>query len=441
MSERILIVDDDTDALEVIKTRLTHGGFEVETAESAEQALARIAAFSPGLVVTDIRMSGMSGLELLERIRSGTEGVDVVVMTGHEDMETAVTAMKSGAFDFLVKPIDPKSLQALAERSFREQALGQEVAPETEGDEPDGAAHRKLVGKNAKMIEIYKTIGTLARNRATVLVRGETGTGKELIARAVHDHSAFADQPFIAVNCTALTDTLLESELFGHVKGAFTGATTGRRGYFELAGKGTIFLDEIGDTSGEFQTKLLRVLQERRFYPVGGEKPRITDARVIAATHQPMEQLVEEGRFREDLYFRLKVVEIEVPPLRDRPDDVELISDALLRRIRVETHRDIRRISDGALKTLRAYAWPGNVRELENALLRAAILARGTIIGPDHLVLGDEAGEAEDLTLNTAMARHVATVLERASGDEGEAAKLLGISKKELKERIGRVGE
>jgi DNA-binding NtrC family response regulator len=436
MSERILIVDDDTDALEVIKTRLTHGGFEVETAESAEQALARLAAFSPGLVVTDIRMSGMSGLELLERIHADTEGVDVVIMTGHEDMETAVNAMKSGALDFLVKPIDPKALQALAERSFREQALALEADADGEGDEPDLASQRRMVGKNAKMIEIYKTIGTLARNRATVLIRGETGTGKELIARAVHDHSQFHDQPFIAVNCTALTDTLLETELFGHVKGAFTGAQTSRRGYFELAGKGTIFLDEIGDTSPEFQTKLLRVLQERRFYPVGGETPRITDARVIAATHQPMEQLVEDGKFREDLYFRLKVVEIEVPPLRDRPDDIGLIAHALLGRIRVETHRKVRRISDEALEALRAYSWPGNVRELENALLRAAILARGTIIGPDHLVLGDEASESEDLTVATAVAQHVRNVLQRASGDEVEAARLLGITEEELRAQL-----
>ncbi|HSM60412.1 MAG TPA: sigma-54 dependent transcriptional regulator, partial [Longimicrobiales bacterium] len=264
----------------------------------------------------------------------------------------------------------------------------------------------------------------------------ETGTGKELIARAVHEHSAHADDPFIAVNCTALTDTLLESELFGHVKGAFTGATGGRRGYFELAGSGTIFLDEIGDTSPEFQTKLLRVLQERVFYPVGGEEQRTTEARVIAATHQPVEQLVAEGKFREDLYFRLKVVEVYVPPLRERPDDIELIAVALLGRIRSETQRDIRRISDEALKRLREHSWPGNVRELENALMRAAILARGTIIGPDHLVLGDEGVLEEDVSMRAAMARHAQSVLERASGDVGKAAKLLGIPKKELEELV-----
>jgi len=443
MSERILIVDDDTDALEVYRTRLVHGGYEVETAESAEQALSRIGAFEPGLVVTDVRMDGMSGLDLLERVRGSMGDVDIVVMTGHEDMETAVSAMKAGAFDFLVKPVDPKALQALAERCFRERALNL-AAEETDDIDMEEAAleegevpsRGKLIGKNPRMIDIYKTIGVLSRNRATVLVRGETGTGKEVIARAIHNHSQHNEEPFIAVNCTALTDTLLESELFGHVKGAFTGATGGRKGYFELAGKGTIFLDEIGDTSPEFQTKLLRVLQERLFYPVGGESPRTTEARVIAATHQPMEHLVRQGRFREDLYFRLKVVEIRVPRLRDRADDIEPLATSMLGRIRRETGRDVRRISDEAMRRLEAHEWPGNVRELENALMRAAILARGTIIGPDHLVLAQDSSLVDDLSLASAVVRHVRRVYERTGGDEAAAADLLGISAEELTEHL-----
>jgi DNA-binding NtrC family response regulator len=434
MTQRILIVDDDTDALEVFKTRLSHAGFEVETAESAEKALSRVKAFDPGLIVTDVRMSGMSGLELLEKVHSAMDGVEVVVMTGHDDMETAVTAMKSGAFDFLVKPVDPKTLQGLAERCFREHELAASGDGQLGDESGTALGQGQLIGRHPSMVDIYKTIGSLARNRATVLVRGETGTGKEVIARAIHQHSAFAEEPFIAVNCTALTDTLLESELFGHVKGAFTGAVGSRKGYFELSGKGTIFLDEIGDTSPEFQTKLLRVLQERRFYPVGGEQPRTTEARVIAATHQPVEQLIREGRFREDLYFRLKVVEISVPPLRERPGDIELMAGSLLGRIREETHRDVRRISDDAMAMLKAYSWPGNVRELENALMRAAIVARGTVIGADHLVLGDQTAGPEDLSLAAVVERHVASVLDRAGGDETAAAKLLGITKKELKQ-------
>lgn len=439
--KRILVVDDDIDGLEVLRTRLEHAGYEVETADSAENALARVNAFDPGLIVTDVRMAGMDGLALLERVRESMERVEVVVMTAHDDMDTAVSAMKSGAFDFLVKPVDPKAVQGLAERCFREQALTVDAGEDggaTE-EELDALPRGKLVGRNPRMIEIYKTIGVLAKNRATVLVRGETGTGKEVIARAIHQHSIHAEEPFIAVNCTALTDTLLESELFGHVKGAFTGASSGRKGYFELAKKGTIFLDEIGDTSPEFQTKLLRVLQERRFYPVGGEDVRRTEARIIAATHQPIEELIEDGRFREDLYFRLNVVEIEVPPLRARPDDVDLIANSMLGRIREETHRDIRRISDDALAKLRAHDWPGNVRELENALMRAAIMARGTVIGPDHLILGDEdpsTTDGLDLSLAAAIRRHVRVVLESTDGDEAAAAERLGIEPEELREHL-----
>ena len=434
MSRRIMVVDDDKDALEVYRTRLSHAGFDVEVAESAEQALSRVKKFDPGLIVTDVRMSGMTGLELLSKIREAMEGVYVVVMTGHDDMETAVTAMKSGAFDFLVKPVDPKVLQALAERCFRELDEDNE-GPDTE-DEEVSLKSGQLIGRDPQMVEIYKTIGVLARNRATVLIRGETGTGKEVIAHAIHQHSAFSGEPFIAVNCTALTDTLLESELFGHTKGSFTGAISARKGYFELAGEGTIFLDEIGDTSPDFQTKLLRVLQERSFYPVGGEEPRTTHARVIAATHQPVEQLIKEGRFREDLYFRLKVVEIVVPPLRDRPGDIPLIANALLGRVREETHREVYRISDAALENLLSYNWPGNIRELENALMRGAILARGSVIGEDHLVLGDQSITSDDLTLGLAITRHVQSVLARCAGDEAAAAELLGITKKKLKDLL-----
>tara|TARA_B100000029_G_scaffold38758_1_gene36350 strand:+ start:1025 stop:2314 length:1290 start_codon:yes stop_codon:yes gene_type:complete len=429
-----MVVDDDKDALEVYRTRLNHAGFDVEVAESAEQALSRVKKFDPGLIVTDVRMSGMTGLELLSKIREAMEGVYVVVMTGHDDMETAVTAMKSGAFDFLVKPVDPKVLQALAERCFRELDEDNE-GPGTE-DEEVSLKSGQLIGRDPQMVEIYKTIGVLARNRATVLIRGETGTGKEVIARAIHQHSAFSGEPFIAVNCTALTDTLLESELFGHTKGSFTGAISARKGYFELAGEGTIFLDEIGDTSPDFQTKLLRVLQERSFYPVGGEEPRTTHARVIAATHQPVEQLIKEARFREDLYFRLKVVEIVVPPLRDRPGDIPLIANALLGRVREETHREVYRISDAALENLLSYNWPGNIRELENALMRGAILARGSVIGEDHLVLGDQSITSDDLTLDLAITRHVQSVLTRCAGDEAAAAELLGITKKKLKDLL-----
>jgi len=308
-----------------------------------------------------------------------------------------------------------------------------------------------MIGNAPVMQDVYALTRRAAKSSATVLLTGETGTGKELIARAVHDHSVYSDEPFIAVNCTALTDTLLESELFGHVRGAFTGAVGGKKGYFELAGKGTIFLDEIGDTSPGFQSKLLRVLQEREFYPVGGEQPKFTEARVVAATHQPMEELVSEGGFREDLYFRLRVVEIHVPSLRERRGDIPLLAQHLLKRIRLETGATVRGISEEAMARILEHDWPGNVRELENALTRACIVARGPLVGPEHLTLGipvdtrvapDGSGQVPegDLTLDGAIECQIRRVLEKTDGNKTEGATLLGISRSRLTRYVERFG-
>ena len=463
---RIMVVDDDERAVEIFHDKLQHSGYDVQTAESAEEALGQLSRFKPAIIITDLKMPGMSGLDLLARVREHMPETEVIVVTGHEDMSTAVAAMKAGAFDYIVKPVDLKEVDSLVARCLREQELNRQVA-ETEQDEEPVGLGDQVVGRDPRMIEIYKMIGVLAKNRATVLIRGETGTGKEMVARAIHDNSAHASEPFIAVNCTALTDTLLESELFGHQKGSFTGAVASRKGDFELAGSGTIFLDEIGDTSPDFQTKLLRVLQERKFYPVGGEQYRTTEARVIAATHQNIEDLVEDGKFREDLYFRLKVVEIRVPTLRERREDVGLLAESLLARIRKETHQTVRHISPEALELLQGYDWPGNVRELENALTRAAILARGAAIGPEHLTLGGDYsgrgsrvtpapgggptptptpsrtngvaqevrggdGADEPVSLEDVISRHVQRVLERTDGNKSETARLLGISRSRL---------
>ena len=454
---RILLVDDDADLRSVFREKLEHSGHEVDEAGSAEDALAKVGGFDPALIVTDVRMDGMTGLELLDRIRESMESVDVIVMTGHDTMTSAVEAMKSGAFDYLVKPVGLKELMAVVDRCLSDQELNRSAEEQREAEDPDlgvddaesEAGARRVVGRDPRMIEIYKMIGVLSRNRATVLVRGDTGTGKEMIARAVHDHSIHSDEPFIAVNCTALTDTLLESELFGHVRGAFTGAVGGKKGYFELAGRGTIFLDEIGDTSPDFQSKLLRVLQERQFYPVGGEQPKTTEARVVAATHQPMEELVAEGGFREDLYFRLRVVEILVPGLSERREDIPLLAQHLLGRIRRETGATVRAISPEAMARLQEYDWPGNVRELENALTRAAIVARGPLVGPDHLRLGmpanvvlsqNRSGRVPDgdLTLDGAIECQIRSVLEKTGGNKTEAASLLEISRSRLTRYVER---
>ncbi len=452
---RILLVDDDADLRSIFREKLEYSGHEIDEADSAEVALSKVSAFDPAVVVTDVRMDGMTGLELLSRIRESMEFVDVIVMTGHDTMTSAVEAMKSGAFDYLVKPVGLKELEVVVDRCLSDQEVSRAAVEQREmdGEEADDESEegvRKVVGRDPRMIEIYKMIGVLSRNRATVLVRGDTGTGKEMIARAVHDHSIHSDEPFIAVNCTALTDTLLESELFGHVRGAFTGAVGGKKGYFELAGRGTIFLDEIGDTSPDFQSKLLRVLQERQFYPVGGEQPRTTEARVVAATHQPMEELVAEGGFREDLYFRLQVVEIHVPSLRDRKADIPLLAKHLLGGIRRETGATVRAISDEAMVCIQEYDWPGNVRELENALTRAAIVARGLLIGPDHLTLGIHADVSVspkasdrvpegDLTLDAAIEGQIRRVLEQTEGNKTEAASLLGISRSRLTRHVERL--
>jgi len=435
MKGRILIVEDDAAVREVFRRTVERAGYAAATAETAEQALALMDEAAPELVLTDVRMAGLSGIDLLERVRSDYPDVDVLVITGFDDMETAVAAMKAGAYDFLVKPVEPAQVEHVIERCFRDRAVRNRLRHLTqEVSEPYSLA--RLVGRSPAMIEIYKLIGTLARSRTPVLIRGETGTGKEVIARAIHFNSNEADEPFIAVNCTALPPTLLESELFGHVRGAFTGADRDRKGRFELAGSGTIFLDEIGDTTPEFQAKLLRVVQDREFYPVGGDRPRSTRARIIAATHRPIETLVREGRFREDLYFRLKVVEITVPPLRERRADIPLLVDHLLKKACKELHADVRVVPEDVMAAIVAYDWPGNVRELENALTRAVVLARGPAIRLEDLGLGEWAGSAattpEDDSLEAVERAHIARVLRRTGGNKRQAARVLRISRSRL---------
>ncbi len=447
MTKRILVVDDDPSIRETFQEHLASLGYEVRTACSAEEALAAWGEFEPGLVITDIRMQGASGLELLETVRRSDEDTDVLVITAFEDMDTAVAAMKAGAYDYLVKPLDLDQVDLLVERCFRDRSLRRRVrhlSAEASGEH----AIERMVGRDPAMISIYKLIGVLAENRTTVLVTGETGTGKERVARAIHFNSAQAQEPFMAVNCTALTQTLLESELFGHVRGAFTGAVQSRKGFFELAGKGTILLDEVGSTGPDFQAKLLRILEDREFYPVGGERPRRTEARVIAASQRPLEELVDEGSVRDDLLFRLKVVEVRVPPLRERRGDIPLLARHLLGSICAELHREVLGVSDDALAELTSHDWPGNVRELEHALTRAVVLARGPVIGIEHLGLrgaksggvGADGPQALPQTMAEAEAAHVQRILREAGGNKRQSARVLGISRARLDRIIARHG-
>jgi len=449
VSKRVLVVDDDDSIRESFEYHLGRAGYQVSTAETAERALSALADVDPGVVITDIRMPGMDGLDLLHHIRQAAPEIDVLVITAHEDMQSASRAMREGAYDYLVKPVDLERVEVLVERCFRDRTLRRRSRQLAE-EAAEPYAVDQLVGRDPRMIEIYKLIGTLTDNPAPVLIQGETGTGKELIARAIHFGSESAEEPFIAVNCTALTETLLESELFGHVRGAFTGAVADHKGRFELAGAGTIFLDEIGDTSLPFQAKLLRVLQEREFYPVGGERSRRTEARVMAATNQPLENLVKDHRFRDDLYFRLKVVEIAVPPLRDRRDDIPLLAEHLLGRISRDLHKDVRMISDDAMRALLSYPWPGNVRELENTLTRAVVLARGPAVTGEFISLGpggekpgggrESGAEPADDTLDEVERLHVAKILRRVGGHKRRAVEVLGISRPRLDRIIAKYG-
>ncbi len=434
MNGRILVVEDDEVHRQTLERHLVRAGCEVVAVDCAEIALARVARMAPDLVITDVRLPGMDGQELLTRLREAAAALDVILITAYEDMQGVIDAMKGGAYDFLVKPLDLDQLDGTVERCLRDRAerghAGKVCAP-THLD--------AIVGRDPAMIEVYKMVGAVSSTQAPVLIRGETGTGKELIARTIHENSENADEPFLAVNCTAIPESLLESELFGHLRGAFTGAVGDRKGRFELAGRGTIFLDEIGDTSPAFQAELLRVLQEHEFYPVGGERPRRTEARVISATHRPIEQLITEGKFREDLYFRLRIVEITLPPLRERPGDIPLLCRHILARVSRELGKDVRVVPDDVLAALLKYDWPGNVRELENALTRAVVLAKGGAISLHHLSLGTRAPAPDTGDALEDMERvHVQDVLTRSGGNKSRAAERLGISRPRLDRIIRR---
>ncbi len=430
---RVLLVDDDPAVLGALTQALIHLGTEPESAGSAEEALAKLAEAPPDLILSDIRLPGLDGIELLKLVRTRSPSMDVVLMTAFDDMTTVVRSMREGAFDFLVKPIDLDELGDVLRRVF-EDRRARERARRTAEEEAQAYQLDELVGRDPRMIEVYKLVGQLAASQVNVLIRGETGTGKELVARAIHFNSADASEPFLPVNCTALPETLLESELFGHVRGAFTGAVSDRRGRFALAGRGTIFLDEIGDTAPDFQAKVLRILEDGEFYPVGAERPERTEARVIAATHRDLGKMVEEGAFRDDLYYRLRVVEIVLPPLRHRPADLPLLARHFVRGASAKLHQSELALPDSTVEALLQHDWPGNVRELENCLTRAIALATGGVIRPEHLGLGSETGVSPGpfRTLGELERDEIRRVLAAMGGNKTRTAEILGISKPRL---------
>ncbi len=384
--KNVLVIDDDEKICWAFKQFLEGEGYNPTIANSAEEGLRRIASDKPDVVLLDVGLPGMSGLEALAEIKAHHPWVIVVIITAYDDVETTIEAMRLHAFDFVPKPIDLDVVKAVLERAFRTQSVRSTLPVETDSDSPMEQRGHRLVGKSEQMREIYKLIGVMASNTTTVLIEGETGTGKDLVARAIHVGSERKDKPFVPIDCGALPDELLESELFGYEAGAFTGAKAeGKPGRFELADGGTLFLDEVANMSPALQVKLLRTLQTQEIERLGGTRTLKVDVRVIAATNQELGEMVKLGEFRADLYYRFKRISLHLPPLRERQEDIPLLVTHFLQLIQDELGKPIRGISEEGMKLIQNYAWPGNVRELENCLRSAATLSRSDVILPDDL--------------------------------------------------------
>ena len=448
---RLLVVEDNDTLRRGIARALADGFGTVDEEQSGDAALARLAdptQLPYDVVVTDLRLPGASGLDVLGAARQRDERTAVILMTAYGTIDTAVEAMKRGAFDFVQKPFELEQLEVRVARALEHGSLVREVA-RLRAERAARFAPENIVGRSPALEAALALARKVAPTRSTVLVTGETGTGKELVAGLIHGLSPRADGPFVKVNCAALPETLLESELFGHERGAFTGADRTRIGRFEQAHGGTLFLDEIGDMAPATQAKLLRVLQDREFMRLGGTRPLRADVRIVAATNQDLESEIRAGRFREDLFFRLNVIRIHMPPLRERPDDVELVARHLVAQFARELGRPLRGLSPAALERLRAHSWPGNVRELRNVLERAVLLADGERIDAEDIDLPELPAPggglrfeipAGGLSLATVERELVLAALRKANFVQKEAAALLGVSRRKLNYMVQRMG-
>jgi two-component system response regulator AtoC len=438
---RILVVDDDAASREMLARVLAAEGHVVSTAADGREALAAIERGAADLVVSDIRMPELDGYGLADRMRERAPGVPLVLVTAFGDVEGAVQAIRRGAYDYLSKPYDVDAIRLVVSRCLAQRALAAENA-ELRRQVREKYRLEGAVGRSEPMLQVFKTAARVASSAATVLILGESGTGKEMVARAIHAASARAAGPFVAIDCGAIAEGVLESELFGHARGAFTGAQAPRRGLFEEAQRGTLFLDEIGDVGPALQARLLRALQEGEVRPVGTNEPVAVDVRVVAATNKDLATAVKEGRFREDLYYRLAVVTIRIPPLRERREDVPLLAEHFAAK---HARAEGAVVTPAALALLSAHAWPGNVRELENVIARALALNRSGVIVPEDLpeaVRGLPAGLGapgghERPTLAELERRYAATVLAEADGNKTRAAEILGIDRKTLYRILG----
>ncbi len=464
---RIMVIDDDRQLSKSFDKILSQEGYKVDIAFSGEEGLRRISENMPNLVILDIRLPGMNGIQTFQAIHDLNPKLPVIIITAYGTTETAIEAIKMGAFDYIYKPFEiPDMLNLIGKALETGKFMGSPVEVDPE---PDQAIHEAIIGRSQNMLEVYKSIGRVASTDATVLIRGESGTGKELTARAIYQHSLRADKPFSVINCVAIPENLLESELFGYEKGAFTGAVHRRVGKIEQANKGTIFLDEIGDMPLSIQAKILRLLQERKIERLGGREVIPVDVRVIAATNKDLEEAVSKGNFREDLYYRLKVVSINLPPLRERPEDIKLLTEYLLSRFGQEMQIENPGITEEALNKLQKYHWPGNIRELANTLQKILIFNQGAPIKESEVSLGEESNHKarpesnQDIFISL---RHwirdylnyqsgdklyekcldqiasfiIKEALNLTGGNRSQAAKLLGLSRPTLHSKMEKYG-
>jgi DNA-binding NtrC family response regulator len=451
MEGTILLVDDEQEARELLVDALTRRGFDAQAVASGSEALDRLQRSDVDAVLTDVRLGGMSGIELCRRLREARPDLPAIVMTGHADMDVAISAIRAGAYDFISKPVHMESLVLALHRAIHHHHLTSEVKRLRAGGV--GTPPRGIIGESAELRRVLQLVEQVAESDATVLITGESGTGKELIARALHERSARAHAAFVAVNCAAIPGNLLESELFGHVKGAFTDAARTRPGLFVQASEGTLFLDEIGEMPLETQPKLLRALQERRVRPVGSDEEVAIDVRVIAATNRDLQAEVTAGKFRADLYYRINVVRVDVPPLRQRPGDTLALAQHFLRRHAERHGKQLVGISPAATRRLLDYSWPGNVRELENCIERAVTLSRGSMIdledlpdairhhsAPPRAPAPSETAAPELVSLEEAERRYIQRVLAACTGNKSRAARVLGIDRRSLYRRLESLG-
>ena len=440
MQPRVAVLDDERRMGQILGMVLRREGYAVEVYQQPRAFLEAMEEQGFDLLLTDLKMPQMDGVEVLRRVKAASPDTPVILMTAYAEVKTAIAAMREGAFDYVEKPFDNDACKALVRRALDVTRLARENRY-LRAELRSRYALDHVITVSAAMRQVFELARRAARSRATVLIQGESGTGKELVARAIHYHSDRVGRPFVAINCKAFASGVLESELFGHEKGAFTGASAARPGVFERADGGTLFLDEIGEIDLDFQAKLLRALQEREVSRVGGARPRAVDARVVAATNRDLRREVEEGRFREDLYFRLAVIPIRLPPLRDRVEDILPIASALLTRACHDLGRRAMTLSDEARHRLTTWHWPGNVRELANVLERAAILADGDTITPDHLWLEASSEPPVDNALRPLVEVErdmIVRTLAAVDGNRRRAAEMLGIAERTLYDKIKR---